>query len=490
MTKRTFNLVKQLNQNASGSIMDIPHIALLRHIEPKQMILDFEKSWGSKPTAVVLPVTCPDGLLFPVTGLSEALSQYATEISHGISDFQDIVLSFANLGMDIYLLLDPTLPFIDTAALHIVNISGDGSAQTCFGNPRALDVASAILGTGVDIVIETTKTAKGKLKGVVLDLVDLWPMGGEDKRIELTCFCPACEKYFENSKPGLLRQFRTFPNPWNLLLQVTSTGIAQCDEVRVKSTASDIVGLCRQKAFDDVFQGQSMPFLLEQAELLLDFVEVRHDLTVASVNEVFSQALDGLDSVPQRIILCEGCHYGWTSGLQLERLDIGDRDENSPYDEVWFDPSSSELILRTTPFRSYMWKRARYFLDAFFQFAAIAADPAKRVNTGIARFTVNGVKGILKKRLNQALGTSVRGYTSLASLPEIKSEATDSQRVGFVGVALTREVGEKFVEGISISHGLADMGEGDGARASIEQQLMKMLGKLPGGGGSGASSET
>lgn len=461
--------------------MDMPHPGLLRYMEPKQMVVEFEKSWGAKPTAVVLPVTCPDGLLFSVTGLSEALSPYATDIARDIRDFQDAVLNFANLGLDIYLLLDPSLQFIDTAALHLVDITGDGSAQTCIGNPRAQDVAAAILGTGVDIVVETTQKSPGKLKGVVLDLVDLWPMGGKDDRLELTCFCPACERYFENNKPGMLRQFKTFPNPWNLLLQVTSTGINPCDEIRLKATADDVIGLCRQKGFDKVFGDQSLPLLLEQAEILLDYIEVRHNQTIAAVNEVFNQALSDLDSIPRRIILTEGSYYAWTSGLQLERLDILDTTDHPPYDEVWFDPSSSELALNNTPFRSYMWKKARYFLDAFFQFAANAADPAKRTNTGIARLTINQVKSTLKKRLNQALATSVRGYTSLASLPELKGDSTSSERVGFIGIALNREVGEKFIEGINIPHGLADM-PGDNESSGSLEQLMKMFGKTQSAG--------
>ena len=48
------------------------------------------------------------------------------------------------------------------------------------------------------------------------------------------------------------------------------------------------------------------------------------------------------------------------------------------------------------------------------------------------------------------------GSSTLISLPPLKSEQTKSQRIGFVGIALTQEVGVKLVEGIKIPEGLAE----------------------------------
>lgn len=457
MARRNFNLQTQLAENKRGSVMDIPHPALLRYSEPKVLIAQFEEAWGTKPEAVVLPVTVADGLMFRVEGLSEQISPYAIGFSGGLKDFQDIVHTFAKEGLDIYLLIVPTLQFVGTDALHIVDIVGDGSAQLCISNPRSQDVIAAVLGTGVDLAIETTKNTQGKLKGVVIDIVDLWPMGGKNKRLELTCFCPSCEKYIEEHKPGLIRQFRTFPNPWNLLLQATTTGIGHIDEVHPNSTASEIIGLSRQKGYDEVFEDRTMPILLDQAGVLLDYIEVRHNQTVAAVTAIFEQALQDLDSIPRRIILTEGSYYDWTAGIQLERLDKSLPQGALPFDEIWFDPSSTELLMANTLFRSYMWKRARYYIDAFFDLVANATDPVKRATTGIARMKIAELRGLLKSRLSQAIGTAMTGFTSLASLPEIKSDNSDSMRIGFIGVALTRESGDKLIEGLNIPPGLADV---------------------------------
>jgi hypothetical protein len=475
MTKRIFNLQKRLIQNRTGGIMDIPHPAVLRYSEPRVLIAQFEEAWGIKPEAVVLPVATSDGLMFEVEGLHEPISPYATELTSGLRDFQGIVFAFSRLGLDIYLLITPTLQFIRTDALHVTDIVGNKSPQLCISNPRSQDIIAAVLGTGVDLIIETTKNTPGKLKGVVMNIVDIWPMGGHNKRLKLTCFCTSCEKHIEEHKPGLIKHFKTFPNPWNLLLQVTSTGIAYIDEIHPNSTPSDIIGLSRQRGFDEVFEDRTIPFLMEQADILLDYIEVRHNQTIAAVATIFEQALQGLDSVPRRIILTEGSYYDWTSGIQLESLDRPFDEESSPYDEIWFDPSSTELVMKYVPFRSYMWKRARYYIDAFFDLIANATDPVKRATTRIAHMKIPEVRGLLKSRLNQAIGTAMTGSTSLVSLSDIKSENSNSARIGFVGVSLTREIGDKLIESLNIPPGLADL-TSPSQGGDLLETLMRLMG--------------
>lgn len=463
---RTFKIQARLKESSGTAILDIPHLAFLRYSGPEKLIEDFREAWGVAPEAVVLPVTAPDGLLFKVEGLGQALSQYAA-ISSNLKDFQDVVHAFAKLGLGIYLLIDPTLPFLRASALHLVDILGNASAQVCIGNPRTREILAAILGTGVDIGLSITKNLPGKLKGIVYDAVDLWPMGGKEGRLQLTCFCPSCEDYFTSVQPGLLRRFKTFPNPWNLVLKDSGTGISFIDDIRLESSDEDIVGLSRQKGFHEIFPDQTQIYLREQARELLTYIQVRHDQTIASIDDVFQQALNGLDIALTRTIVVEGSYYDWTSGLRFEDLDrTADEQALVPYDEVWFDPASTDIILQHVPFRSYMWSRSRYFIDAFLQYAGSASDPVQRTITGIARLSRDRVKNMLRARLNQALGTAMTGPLSLVSLPDLKTNGSKSQRIGFVGTALTQEVGERFIEGIKIPDGLpgkdapdADIGE-------------------------------
>ena len=103
MVRRTFAFQQRLAQNTGGSVLDIPHTAILRYASPEELISTFKDQWGAVPEAVVIPVTNPDGLLFTVDGLSESLSPYATGLSSTLRDYSDIVSRFAELGLDIYL---------------------------------------------------------------------------------------------------------------------------------------------------------------------------------------------------------------------------------------------------------------------------------------------------------------------------------------------------------------------------------------------------
>lgn len=461
---RQFKIQTLLSESAGSNLVDIPHLGLLRYLEPKRIKTWFKDKWGTEPKGIVLPVAHPEGLLFKVDGLDEPISPYA-QVSENLKEFQDVVQVFAQQGLDIYLLINPTLEFVRAAPLHIINIVGDGSHALCIGNSMGRAIVAAILGTGVDITRMATRNTPGKLAGVVLDVVNLFPMGAKNERLELTCFCPSCEEWFEANDPGLLRNFRAFPNPWNLLLQDSGTGIGFIDDVRLGSQPEDIVGLSRQKGFNEIFKDKAndLPYLREQAALLLRYMRVRHDQVIASVRDIFDEALHGLEQMPNRILLVEGSYYGWTSGLQLEDLDRTHLDRTRseetrvPYDEIWFDPAATDMFLTNVPFRSYMWRRARYYIDEFLRAVDSVSDPVKRVTTGVARFPRAAAQALLRQRLHQSVGTAMTGSSTLIALPPLKSEQTKSQRIGFVGVALTQEIGDKFIEGVKIPEGLAEV---------------------------------
>ena len=409
-----FSIEKRVRQNLDGAVLDLQHAAIFKYEAPAALIETFRATWGVGPQGVVLPVTAPDGLLFPVEGVGEPFSAFSGPFAGGAKDFREVVYCFSQLGLDIYLLVDPTMPFNKTEALHVVDIVGDSSAQVCTSNPRAQEIVGAILGTGIDIVNETTKSTKGKLRGVIIDCVDLLPMGGRDERLELTCFCPSCEKYFNAQDPLILKHFRTFPNPWNLLLKVGSTGIGHVHNIRANSTPEDVVGLCRQKNYHTVFEDKSTSALLGHADALLEYIRARHNLIVTSIGKMFREALEGLDQQPRRIILGEGHQYDWTSGLVMDLLDNVDGSTLEYFDEVWFNPSSTEICLERMPFRSYMWARSRYYIDSFFQLAANASDPSRRTTLGLGRLPVPKLKALLHQRLNQAIAGAASGQTSLA----------------------------------------------------------------------------
>jgi hypothetical protein len=488
--KSTLSQRIQDGHEIEEGLLDIPHPIILRYRTPTELKKEFEEKWGRKLKGVILPVVAPDGLLFPVEDSGQLPSRYEKNADK-FKGWKQSVKDFSDLGLDIYLLLDPTMPFVGTDALHVVDITGDGSAQVCFGNVRARELAAAILLTAVDEALDVIDYKKSKLAGVVIDAINLFPMGsGNRGRLELTCFCESCLAHFHKSDKKFLDKFRDFPNPWNLALKDSGSGISFASNIPPETNAAQVVGLARQKAFDEIFGAEkdNEPRMREYADELLKYIEIRHKQVVLGLKDIFDQVLDfqGAQAPPEpikKIVIMEGVHYDWTSGLQLGRLDAAKTQKGNfcPVDEVWFNPTSSEMKTNHLEFRSYMWKRSRYFVDAFFSTVANASDPIKRASTGIGRLSDSEVRELLRDRLATVIATEEPGKASLASLPDLKITddrgnelpGNKGQRLGFIGVALTEEIGGELIKTISIPPGKPN--ESKGGEASMADMLRVIM---------------
>ncbi len=215
----------------------------------------------------------------------------------------------------------------------------------------------------------------------------------------------------------------------------------------------------------------------QYAGTLLTYIQKRHEHTVNSLHKIFKEAFTDLGQNLEKIILLEGTHLDWTSGLQLKALDVNGED-NMSFDEVWFNSNPPDMFMEKVDFRSYMWRRSRYMIDAFFQAVASATDSTKRTTTGIARWSPQHLSGeLLRTRLLTAVNTADNSLTSLAALPPLKGtkedqgegdKKTKSQRTGFIGVAfLSEEEGKNFIDNLQI----ADSG-------AIDVDIMEAMRKL------------
>jgi hypothetical protein len=494
---RKFEFDKRMERGSGDGILDIPHPVILRYRSPVQIIADFENAWGQKPKGVVLPVAVADGLLFDIEGSGLKLSEYRYSLDREPQDIFSIALEFSKLGQDIYLLLDPGLPFVRTDALHVNDIVGDSFPQICIGNRRAQELMGMILGKAMDLLKERMSSLEqigkpGKIAGIIIDAVDLLPMSSTNNgRLDINCFCESCRQFFNSEQPDLLKNFDTFPNPWNLVLKGNGTGISYIQNLPASISDSEIVGLSRKKAFDLIFEkelkNKDDATLASYARHLQSYMQVRHQQITESIAAIFQEALNGYSTDPsknpKRIIITEGDYYSWTSGIQLDRLDkspsVG---EVTPCDEIWFNSTSPDMYIEHIPFRSYMWKRSRYFIDALFQVYASASDPVFRSTTAIAKLPKDSIKDLLKQRLQIAIGSGAdKGKVALAALPELsnlENKLTRSNRIGFVGVALTQDIGTEIINKLQIVDGLSDrevVGDSQGYKISeILQQMMLM----------------
>ncbi|MHB1640516.1 MAG: hypothetical protein ACYCUD_11890 [Candidatus Dormibacteria bacterium] len=297
----------------------------------------------------------------------------------------------------------------------------------------------------------------GNVRGYVVDAIDLWPMGAKEGRLQLTCFCDSCVQFLASSGlDNMVADFLSHPNAWNLLLAEndTHTGISYVDDVESSTTAADLLALSRGRGFVDAF-GELKPGVAQKyATRLLQYMRARHDETVAALirikENVAAYGPAGASGMGL-ILLTEGAKYSWTGGMFLDRIDSWQAlHKEPPFAEVWTDPTPIEATLRHVPTRSYMWSRGRYHIDAFFDFASGIGDPLRRATTGIGRYSPEVARAVLQSRLNTSLAGEMSGLASLVALPGSAAPGKTG-RVGFIGVAHSRQMGEDVLKNTEIA---------------------------------------
>lgn len=437
---------RQVLQRAGEATLDIPDLRILKTAEPHRLLERFEASWDVKPTSVVLPAVSPDGVNFDNTcGLP--ISRTAAAV-----DFRNAVNAFASAGCDVYVSMDPGFRFINSAPLLVVDSSGDSARRACITKPRVQEVISHTIADAVGLVLDGVEGTGAKLLGIAVDSVDLWPMSAADGRIDLTCFCTECVDKLGAEE---LARFQDFPNPSNLLLRDSGTGIGYADTIQSDASPEKVLSLSRLKGYVEIFEKASRTELQKHAEGILDYMRARHRMTVESLVSMIdsgterarNESEDLLDGALRRIVLAEGSQYNWTAGLFVDLLD-----SEGPFDEIWLDPSTTEVSLKRVASRAYMWRRCRYAVDAFFEYAAAVADPALRAITGLGRLEEFQVVRVLEGRLRTSLGASMTGFTNLSALAgEVAESPEGPGRLGFIGVALDEALGAGVLMDVDVA---------------------------------------
>ncbi len=454
--------------------MDVVDLWTLEFATADEQVSEFQKRWGSPPDAVALPVLTPAGIPFENDYEEMKGVHYGGRSEQ--ANLGTIAYEFGKLGMDIYLLIVPDFSFAKSSTLHIVDISGDSSPQACIAKGVTRRLLTELTTTAMSRVDEACATANeetGKsasLVGVALDIVDLWPMGASDERIELTCFCQECRNQLaEISTRGtrLVREFERFPNAWNLLLQDSGTGVKPINDFDSTVTPKALLGLSQLKGFDDMLKRAGAD-LDKEAQLLIEYVHCRHKQVKNVVQDLFSRINPQRDGRPlSRVIVTEGSPYSWTSGTFL-----GGLDDPELCDELWIDPSESGLETKRIPYLAYMQRRSRYYLDAFFSFLYTCQDEEKMTVTGAARYSDADILRLLELRRRQAVSNRLASKLDLSCL-EPRSKDGKAGRVGFVGPHFPENTSQKLVQAARIVKSSSAVGPNDFDDDALRKLLLK-----------------
>nr|VFK40469.1 MAG: hypothetical protein BECKTC1821E_GA0114239_100760 [Candidatus Kentron sp. TC] len=446
------------------SLIHVPDMAVLSQRNAEEIKTDHHRRWGEAAEGVVLPICTATGVPFE----NKFTSQQGIRYKGKAEQFYlgDVVAEFARLGLDIYLTLDPTLHFIKSEQLHIIDISGDSSSQACFSKKRTKQLLAELAKKALEIATEGCKETGAETAGVAIDLTGIFPMGATNERIELACFCSECREYFSTHRHGekqLVEHFETFPNPWNMALKDAGSGVGQIEELEWDISPERIIGLSKLKGFESFEEREEDSH--EQAAVLIEYLRARHEQVTQTVKNIFTDMeLNG----KKRILITEGFHYDWTSGTFLMKLD-----DEKICDELWFNPTANDFDIRNVQYRSFLWRRSTYFLNAFFQMLGQSQDRYMRTYTGLARHTVGEVKNLLELRMRQVLSASITERLDVELLPDINEES-EVGRIGFVSPCISEKICTSLVGMAEVPDGISE----DQGSDNTEEMLRKLMGLM------------
>ncbi|MEZ2237221.1 hypothetical protein [Microcoleus sp.] len=408
-----------MQNNQLKIIMDIPDSLLLTVVEISKLKAIFKKRLGREPDVVVLPVLGFWGASFESEYIDEYIPQVAQPsnnensiIKHDFSIIKHDLTTLMDLTRNqlpnakIYLSLNMAFEFLQSEYTCTYDQYGQSSSQACIVNPSV----NSLLKKFINEVV-----TKFKPDGIVLDLVDINPQSGDQKSklVKINCFCSHCEKQldpFDISK----QDFIDSPNALNLVLQPTQTGVTFTSIDPKWKTDELIVASKSKKIYDENIVKDNET---RWANKILSYARARSQVTANAI----ANLLKDVPSTVQKAVILDGSRFEWTSGTSPIAI-------KGIVNQVWTQVETfTEKPPEGVELYHYMFNRARYTLDSFFN---ILSD-----RNLISRANVNNAiyLKIREQALSRALKVIQANQLSLAGLNVAAENPLIS---GIVGVPL------------------------------------------------------
>jgi hypothetical protein len=332
-------------------IMDIPDSLLLTVVELSKLKGIFKKRLGREPDVVVLPVLGFWGATFESEYIDEYIPQVAqlsnnenSIIKHDLTTLIDLTHNELP-NAKIYLSLNMAFEFLQSEYTCTYDQYGQSSSQACIVNPSV----NSLLKKFINEVV-----TKFKPDGIVLDLVDINPQSGDHKSklVKINCFCSHCEEKlspFRISKQDFIES----PNALNLVLQPTQTGVTFTSIDPKWDTSELVVASKSKKIYDENIVKDSETIW---ANKILSYARARSQVTANAI----ANLLKDVPSTVQKAIILDGSRFEWTSGTSPVAI-------KGIVNQVWTQVETfTEKPPEGVELYHYMFNRARYTLDAFF----------------------------------------------------------------------------------------------------------------------------
>lgn len=466
-----------MTNSEPNTIAFIPDFSILGHTT-KDKALGVAANEDFAVTAVCLPVVQMGGMPFPskLGSFEEIRILRSENTAPVLVKIDQVVSEFVKAGKDIYFYVNPSMEFLNVPPAHVVDIRNVGSPSACFNKKISqtviIDAVTAAF-TAIQSAANKDGVDWSRFKGLAIDITDLWGMSGSVGHIHPTCFCGECRQFFE-SKGLSIAAFETSPNPFQLALQSSGTGISYIDNFNHDESAESIVGKSRLREFDKEFETQSAK--IDAAENLRRYMMLRHEMVQVCLEKIFSGvsaklASSGIDlpkgadgkHILRRIVVAEGAEFSWTGGIFLDQL------SSAVIDEVWFDPTEKTASIPSdVNYRYFTSSRSTYFLNAFIQLIANAKDPVLRATTGLGRLNERA----LRDRIEQ-LGLTAVGRV-MDNLYNLSLSAQNESFRGFVRPTINGEIAKRLAAAAIIAPS-PHVTDDDGTDGEKKRQLMELL---------------
>lgn len=434
--------------------MDIPDSLLLTVAEISELKGIFKKRLRREPDVVVLPALGFWGASFE----SEYFDQYIPQIvqlssnpnSKNIKNSSLIKHDLETLinitrqqlpNAEIYLSINMAFEFLQSEYTCTYDQYDRSSAQACIVNPSV----NKILKNFIDELVTTFDT-----QGIVLDLVDINPQSGDEKSksVRIHCFCSHCS---ERLAPfGISKEdFQDVPNALNLALEPTDTGMTYLSiDPNWKKPEHLIAASKSKKIYDENLVKE---FEKAWATKIIGYASARSQVTAQAI----ANLLKDVPSSVKKAIILDGSRFEWTSGISPAFIkDI--------VDQVWMQvetftdkpPEGVELY-------HYMFNRARYTLDAFFN---ILSDRDQMASASVNEAFLIQIR---EQAQSRALKVMRANQLNLAGL---NVAAENSLISGIVGVPFDPVENELLKKLIETYAPVVDVP--DGLKLSLLRQLL------------------
>lgn len=264
--------------------LDISDSALLETSPIDDLLDEANRVIGNEPPDVVcLPLVDFGGANYESRFIDRNLGPWS-----GSYDLGNIVERVReNYGSKIYLSIVTGMDFLDASPFKLRDQHNESKTGVCIVNPHIQK-----------LLREVIKEAQDRFKpdGIVLDICDQYGQNAENGRIEFTCFCRYCSQGLSDMAKFDPKVFRTHPNPVNLTLKDTGTGIKHFN-IPSNISTTELVAKSKTEGIFNPEWFSTEEVAEEWARSLIGFISARSKIVARAVSQIGQDARDKLSRI-------------------------------------------------------------------------------------------------------------------------------------------------------------------------------------------------